>query len=216
MTFSLMPGSPAIGTGTGYGPSGGTGNLNPTRRPRLSARSLNGSTFDIGAFQSQPYVVSNTNDSGPGSLRAAITEDDSDEPITFAPNLAGQVISLSSGPITITHNLTIQGLGANELQVVSGTVAPIPTDVWAGDGNTNDTSGAAPGIPSGTLSYGTGIVGKAFQLNGTNAVTRPRQPDPRLVELHRRRLVQCQPVAVLVSWPASTAEGPITMAGFSD
>ena len=118
-------------------------------------------------------MVSNTNDSGPGSLRAAIAEDDSDEPITFASNLAGQVISLSSGPITISQNLTIAGLGANESQVVSGTVAPIPTDLWAGNGNTNDTSGAAPGYAIGTLSYAPGIVGQAFKLNGTNAVTVP-------------------------------------------
>lgn len=93
-------------------------------------------------------MVSNTNDSGPGSLRAAITEDDTGLPIIFAPNLAGQVISLSSGLITISHNLTIQGLGANQVQVVSGTVAPIPTDLWAGEGNTQDTSVLRPAIPS--------------------------------------------------------------------
>ena len=147
-TFSLMPGSPALNNGIG-----------PYESYVLDGRGYPFpayGSYSIGAFQSQPYVVSNTNDSGPGSLRAAITEDDSDLPITFAPNLAGQVISLSSGPITITHNLTIQGLGANQVQVVSGTVAPIPTDLWAGDGNTNDTSGAAPGYPVGTLSYGTG------------------------------------------------------------
>ena len=120
-------------------------------------------------------MVSNTNDSGPGSLRAAITEDDSDEPITFAPNLAGQVISLSSGPITITHNLTIQGLGANEVQVVSaGAVAPIPTDLWAGDGNTHDSSDSRAGvIPRARYRTAPGIVGQAFQLNGTNAVSVP-------------------------------------------
>ncbi|MHB1557671.1 MAG: LamG-like jellyroll fold domain-containing protein, partial [Isosphaeraceae bacterium] len=165
LTFSLMPGSPALNNGIG-----------PYETYVLDGRGYpfpaNGS-YSIGAFQSQPYVVTNTNDSGPGSLRAAITEDDSNLPIIFAPNLAGQVISLSSGPITITHNLTLQGLGADKVQVVSGTVAPIPTDLWAGNGNTNDTSGAAPGYPVGTLSYAPGIVGQAFQLNGTNAVTIP-------------------------------------------
>ena len=99
LTFSLLPGSPALNTATGYTntpfpvPLDGRGYPFPSSGP-----------YDIGAFQSQPYVVSNTNDSGPGSLRAAIAEDDSDEPIVFAPNLAGQVIVLSSGPITITHN----------------------------------------------------------------------------------------------------------------
>ncbi len=165
LTFSLMPGSPALNHGIGAYESyvlDGRGYPFPAY-----------GSDSIGAFQSQPYVVSNTDDSGLGSLRAAITEDDSDLPITFAPNLAGQVISLSSGPITITHNMTIEGLGADEVQVVSGTVAPIPTDIWAGEGNTKDTAGAAPGYPVGTLSYGTGIVGKAFQLNGANAITVP-------------------------------------------
>ncbi len=168
LTFSLLPGSPALGTGTGY-----TGSSSETPLDGRGYPFPSSGPYDIGSFQSQPYVVSNTNDSGPGSLRAAITEDDTGLPIIFAPNLAGQVISLSSGLITISHNLTIQGLGANQVQVVSGTVAPIPTDLWAGEGNTQDTSGAAPGYPVGTLSYGTGIVGKAFQLNGTNAVTVP-------------------------------------------
>jgi hypothetical protein len=164
-TFSLLPGSPALNIGIG-----------PYENYLLDGRGYPFPPYgsdSIGAFQSQPYVVSNTNDSGPGSLRAAITEDDSSLPITFAPNLVGQVISLSGGPITITHNLTIQGLGANEIQVVSGTVAPLPTDVWAGEGNTQDSSGAAPGYPVGTVSYTQGIVGQAFQLNGTNAVTIP-------------------------------------------
>ncbi len=165
LTFSLLPGSPALNTGIG-----------PYENYLLDGRGYpfpGYGSYSIGAFQSQPYVVSNTNDSGPGSLRAAITEDDSDLPITFASNLAGQVISLSSGPITITHNLSIQGLGANQVQVVSGTVAPIPSDLWAGNGNTQDTSGAAPGYPMGNLAYAPGIVGKAFQLNDSSAVTIP-------------------------------------------
>jgi hypothetical protein len=176
-TFSLSPGSPAIGTATPYGASGGTGNLNPNFDGRGYPRSQNGSTFDIGAFETQPYVVSNTNDSGAGSLRAAIAQDDTDEPIIFAPNLAGQVISLSSGPITITHNLAIQGLGANEVQVVSGTVAPLPADLWAGTinggGVVPDTSGAAPGYKIGTVSSVPGMVGQAFQFTGQGDVTVP-------------------------------------------
>ena len=169
LTFSLMPGSPALNNGSG-----------PYESYVLDGRGYPFPTYQfvsIGAFQSQPYVVSNTNDSGPGSLRAAITEDDSDLPITFAPNLAGQAISISSGPITIANNLTIQGLGADQLQVVSGTVAPIPTDLWAGNvdsgGVVPDTSGAAPGYTYGAVSSAAGMVGQAFQFNGNGDVNVP-------------------------------------------
>ena len=70
LTFSLMPGSPALNNGFG-----------PYESYVLDGRGYPFPAYgsdSIGAFQSQPYVVSNTNDSGPGSLRAAITEDDSD------------------------------------------------------------------------------------------------------------------------------------------
>jgi hypothetical protein len=168
LTFSLMPGSPALNDGLG-----------PYMSYMLDGRGypfpVTG-TDSIGAFQSQPYVVSDTNDSGPGSLRAAITEDDSDLPIFFAPNLAGQVISLSSGPITITHNLTIEGLGANALQVVSGTVAPTPSDLWSGNDTTSDSSGALPVSAVGAISYTSGIVGNAFQLTGHGDVSVPDSP----------------------------------------
>ena len=57
---------------------------------------------DIGAYQTQPFVVSNTNDDGPGSLRQALRFDDNSEPIVFAPDLTGKAIDLTSGPIVIT------------------------------------------------------------------------------------------------------------------
>ena len=83
-------------------------------------RSYNGAP-DIGAFESQPYVVTSTADSGPGSLRQAVIDDvNGVQPIVFDPTLAGQTITLGSGPIEINHNVTIIGPGANVL-TVSGT-----------------------------------------------------------------------------------------------
>ena len=59
------------------------------------------------------------------------------------------------------------------IQVVSGTVAPIPTDVWAGNGNTNDTAATCAGYAAGTIPYTTGMVGQAFQFTGKGEVTVP-------------------------------------------
>jgi hypothetical protein len=62
-------------------------------------------------------VVANTDDSGAGSLRQAITAANSDataDTITFASGVTGQ-INLTGGGLTITHDLTITGPGATAL-----------------------------------------------------------------------------------------------------
>ncbi len=159
LTFSLLPGSPAIGAGT-------PGGVNDSSDGRGYPRGYNNS-YDIGAFQTQPYIVSNTNDSGPGSLRAAVAEDDNQAPIVFAPALAGQAITLTSGPIVIGHNLTISGLGANQLTI--NTTATKPTDEWKGEGNANDSTGNNPGTIQGGVTYAPGVIGQAFQFNGTSS-----------------------------------------------
>lgn len=70
-----------------------------------------------GPAQAETLTVTNTNDSGPGSLRAAI---DSAAPIgdtiTFASNVSG-TITLTGGGLEIGKNLTIEGPGAGKLAV---------------------------------------------------------------------------------------------------
>ena len=64
-------------------------------------------------------TVTNTNDSGPGSLRDAIITGNSQSgatKIVFAPKVSG-TIDLISGPLTITNNLEIDGPGAGQLAV---------------------------------------------------------------------------------------------------
>ena len=58
-------------------------------------------------------LVTNLNDNGLGSLRAAIAQANSGDMIQFDSSLASQVtptIKLTSGQININKNLTIDGL----------------------------------------------------------------------------------------------------------
>src|SRR5438128_12410435 len=59
-------------------------------------------------------TVINTNDSGPGSLRQALANANNGDTINFAVTGA---ITLTSGGLGITKNVTISGPGANQLAV---------------------------------------------------------------------------------------------------
>jgi hypothetical protein len=62
-------------------------------------------------------TVLNTNDSGAGSLRQAISDSSSGDTINFDSSLNGQTITLTSGELLIDKNLTITGPGANQLAI---------------------------------------------------------------------------------------------------
>jgi hypothetical protein len=75
-----------------------------------------------GSAEADTLTVTNTNNTGSGSLRSAIEQADASagaDTIRFAGNL-GATIRLTSSPLTINSNLTIEGPGARELSV-SGT-----------------------------------------------------------------------------------------------
>jgi predicted outer membrane repeat protein len=59
-------------------------------------------------------TVTNTNDSGPGSLRQALANANNGDRINFAVTGA---ITLTSGRLGVTKNVTISGPGANELSI---------------------------------------------------------------------------------------------------
>jgi len=59
-------------------------------------------------------TVINTNDSGPGSLRQALANANNGDRINFA--VTG-TITLTSGGLGITKNVTISGPGANRLSI---------------------------------------------------------------------------------------------------
>src|SRR6266850_6081439 len=62
-------------------------------------------------------VVTNTTDSGPGSLRQAIILANDGDTIDFDPALNGQTVTLTSDELLISKNIMISGPGANLLTV---------------------------------------------------------------------------------------------------
>ena len=69
------------------------------------------------------FKVTNTNDSGIGSLRRAIeyaNATNGADIIILDSSLSGKTINLTSGEILITESLTIEGLGSDNLTIDAG------------------------------------------------------------------------------------------------
>jgi len=119
-TMPIRPNSPARNAGTNTG------------APATDARGFNrpqATTTDIGAFEIQTNsIVTNTNNSGTGSLRDVVAVVASGEIVQFeTPTFdTAQTILLSSGQINLTRNTTIYGNGANLLSV-QNTASVSPT-----------------------------------------------------------------------------------------
>ncbi|QFS47669.1 hypothetical protein GXM_05161 [Nostoc sphaeroides CCNUC1] len=130
-TQALLANSPAIDAGNNsLVPIGVITDQRGTRFNRI----FNG-VVDIGAYEVQTSitsppvntgtVVTNTNDSGSGSLRQAILNANATvgtDTITFAgvfTDATPDIITLTSGKLTITDDITILGTGASNL-IVSG------------------------------------------------------------------------------------------------
>src|SRR5262249_4171949 len=64
-------------------------------------------------------TVTSADDDGAGTLRQAIALANSGDTIQFSSSLNGQTISLTSGELQITKNLTIEGPGASDLDIAS-------------------------------------------------------------------------------------------------
>ena len=108
-----------------------------------------------------PLTVTNNHDSGMGSLRATIAAATSGDIIDFSSKLNGQTINLTSGPLTLGVNLTIDGPGASKL-TVSGDQA---RQVFViGSGTTAKLSGM-------TIANGYAVQGGGIDNFGTLSVS---------------------------------------------
>ena len=111
-------------------------------------------------------VVTNTNDSGPGSLRQEIASAASGQTITFSSKLRGQTITLTSGELDINQNLNIDGPGASQL-AVSGDDSSEVFNI--GSGATVTISGLT--ITGGNASVGGGITNAGTLTLNQSTVT---------------------------------------------
>jgi hypothetical protein len=78
--------------------------------------------FAVTAANQTILIVTNTNDSGPGSLRQALADANNGDTIQFDPALNGQAVSLTSGELAIDKNITITGPGPNLLAITQSSV----------------------------------------------------------------------------------------------
>ena len=121
-------------------------------------------------------TVLNSADSGAGSLRAEIAAARKGDAIVFAPGMAGQTITLTSGELLISRNLTITGPGAGEL-AIDGNHASRVLEVAKGTSVTlsgltlrNGQAAVAGGVLNrGTLTLG-GCAVSGNTAAGSNSV----------------------------------------------
>jgi len=126
LTHALQTGSPAINAG-----NNSLVPANTSIDQRGADRIVDG-TVDIGAYEdggvnnpitTADTVVTNTNDSGAGSLRQALLNANANagaDIITFAGVFLDDIpdiINLTSGQLTITDDVTIMGIGASQLTI---------------------------------------------------------------------------------------------------
>ena len=123
------------------------------------------------------FVVGNLDDSGPGSLREAVSAANSNpgaDLIRFAPAARAGVIALTSGELAITDDLRIDGPGAGRL-AVSGSEASRVFQIG---------SGAAVSIDDLTITRGRALLRGGGILNaGSLSLSRAVVSDNEVVGL---------------------------------
>jgi len=132
----------------------------PLRNRDFSHRLLTFEAMEDRSLLSALTVLNNL-DSGAGSLRADIAAAHSGDTIAFAPSLAGQTITLTSGELLINKNLTISGPGAGDL-TISGNNHSRVFEVGTG------TQATVSGL---TISNGFDAQGAGILNNGTLTLT---------------------------------------------
>ena len=115
-------------------------------------------------------TVSNTNDSGSGSLRQAIADAQDGDSILFAQSLNNHTIDLTTAQLLVNKSVTITGPGAAFLSVARNQQAPTFRIFFIAAGRTVTISGL--GITGGSLTSenGAGVYNDHANLTITNCV----------------------------------------------
>ncbi len=107
----------------------------------------------------ETITVSNSSDTGAGSLRQAVLDANADDVIDFDNSLTGQTIQLNSA-IAIDINLTVQGPGADQLTVSGGGSSQLFVI----------TNGAEVTFSGLEFIDGNGVAGGAIAVSGAETV----------------------------------------------
>jgi len=150
--------SPLLNSGNNS--SGLTNDQRGTGFPRVF-----GSAADIGAVEVRAFLVTNTNDSGTGSLRQAVLDSNAlagADTIEFASGLTG-TITLTSGEIGVSGAVSINGPGSSVI-TISGNNASRILDI------SSAPSGSSIIINGLTLTngFGSGFSSSGGAIRGTN------------------------------------------------
>ncbi|PHM08364.1 DUF4347 domain-containing protein [Nostoc sp. 'Peltigera malacea cyanobiont' DB3992] len=185
LTHALLASSPAINAGNN---SLVATNVTTDQRG-VGFNRIFSNTVDIGAYEVQSpitplpvntdTVVTNTNDSGAGSLRQALLNANATigvDTITFAGNVftdaTPDIITLTSGQLTITDDVTIVGTGASQL-TISGNNASSVFEI-AGTGTDVSIDGLKIANANDVI-YGSIFLNSNTSLNLTNSTVSDNQ-----------------------------------------
>jgi len=113
--------------------------------------SLNGATI----------TVVNTNDNGPGSLRQALANALDGDLINFNSSLNGQRITLTSGELLVSKNVTVNGPGAARLTVDANHASRV---FYIASGKDTTISGLTIANGSAPMNFGGGIYNDHARL----------------------------------------------------
>ena len=106
------------------------------------------------------HIVTNNNDSGPGSLRDVVDNAAAGDTITFDRSLAGQTITLTSGQIGLSKDVTIDGSALSSQVAISGNSASRVFDI------SNNTSVTLNALTLQDGSAGNGGLIKGGRIDG--------------------------------------------------
>ncbi len=128
----------------------------------------------ISLTTNQNRIVTTVSDSGPGSLRQAISDSNSGDAITFDNSLNGQTITLTSGQLSIDKSISITGLttspgisisGNNTYRVFNLTDGMAALNyLTIANGNSGSSDGGGIYVGGGTLT----VTNSTFSSNVSN------------------------------------------------